>query len=305
LLLLIVLAVMLGIGQILAKGFLSPLHVGSILRTASFLGIAAVGQTLLILSGGIDVSVGAVITAGNVLACMFINGSNPATAWAVPAVLLCGAVAGLFNGILIAYIEIHSLIMTLITASLVQGLVLIYSKGAPKGLSSPILQVISTSNVFGVPIVVLIWFFIAVMTIFVLKRTTFGRRIYYIGSNLRAAMLSGIRTRLVTTVCYVISGVFAAMTGVLMAGYTRTAFLGIGTEYTLWTVAAVVVGGTALTGGRGSYLGTFLGAIVLVVLESILTILQMPEAGRYVGRGLVIVVMVGAYYLRSPESIEQ
>lgn len=287
------------VGEIVAGGFLSVSHIGNVLRTAAFLGIVAIGQTLVVLTGGIDISVGAVITMGNVFACMLMNGSNPATIWAVPVVLAIGAVVGLFNGFMIAYARIHPMVMTLATGSLVTGFTLIVSKGAPKGLASPALQFIATRNIAQIPIVVMMWAFLAAVTVVLLARSTFGRRIYYVGANERTAYLSGTRTRVVMLGTYVVCGAAAALAGILMAGYTQTAFLGIGNEYTLWSIAAVVVGGTSLIGGRGGYVGTLLGAIILALLESVLTIVQMPEAGRQIANGLIIVLMIGVHYARA------
>lgn len=287
------------VGESIASGFLSLSHAGSVLRTAAFLGIVAIGQTIVILSAGIDISVGAIITMGNVFACMFINGSNPATAWAVPLVLLIGAAIGLFNGLFVAVGGIHPMVMTLATGTLTTGMVLIVSKGAPKGLASPVLRILATHQVAGIPIVVIIWAVLAAFTILLLRKTTFGRRIYYVGANERTAFLSGVHTKQIVCSTYVLSGIMAALTGTLMAGYTRTAFLGIGNEYTLWSIAAVVVGGTSLAGGKGNYLGSLLGAIILALLESVLTIARMPEAGRQMTYGLIIVLMIGVHYSRA------
>jgi ribose transport system permease protein len=286
------------IGQAVAGGFLTLTHAGSVLRTAAFLGIVAIGQTLVILIAGIDISVGAVITMGNVLACMMINGSNAATIWAVPAVLAIGATIGLFNGVLIAYAGIHPMVMTLASGSLTTGMVLIVSKGAPKGLASPVLQYVATRSVGGLPLVVGVWLLLSIGTVILLAHTTYGRRVYFLGANERTAFLSGVRTRRVMLVAYIISGVSAALTGTLMAGYTQTAFLGIGNEYTLWSIAAVVVGGTALSGGKGGYVGTFLGAVILALLESVLTVVRMPEAGRQIANGLIIILMIAVHYSR-------
>lgn len=287
------------IGETVAGGFLTLGHVGSVLRTAAFLGIVSIGQTLVILTAGIDISVGAIITMGNVFACMLINGSNVATLWAVPAVLGVGAGIGVFNGLLIAFAGIHPMVMTLATGSLTTGMVLIVSKGAPKGLASPVLQFVATRSVAQIPIVVAVWFLLAAVTLILLARTNYGRRVYYVGANDRTAFLSGVRNRGVVLGAYVISGVASALTGTLMAGYTQTAFLGIGNEYTLWSIAAVVVGGTSLAGGKGGYLGTFLGAIILALLESVLTVVRMPEAGRQVANGLIIVLMIAVHYSRA------
>ncbi|MBW2120834.1 MAG: ABC transporter permease [Deltaproteobacteria bacterium] len=298
-LLLVIIVVMFGVGEIVSKGFLSYDHVGAVLRTASFLAIVSIGQTITILIAGIDLSVGALITMGNVFTCMFINGSNFNTLWAFPAIILLGALFGCFNGLGVAYLKISPLVMTLAIGSLVTGITLIFSQGAPKGLASPILRYIGVGNLLDlVPVIIVVWIFLSALFIFLLRSTVFGRKIYYIGANEKAAYLSGVKVNSIKTIAYSISGASAALTGALMAGYTQTAFLGIGNEYILWSIAAVVIGGTPLTGGKGSYLGTMAGAVILVLLESILIVMKMPEAGRRIANGIIILIMISIYFGR-------
>jgi ribose transport system permease protein len=290
-------------GEVVFRGFLSLEHVGAVLRTASFLGFVAIGQTLAILSGGIDLSVGPVITMGNVFICMFMNGLDTNNPWAFAAILLLGLAFGTLNGLGVAYLRISPLVMTLAVGSLVTGLTLIFSQGAPKGLASPLLREIGVGNVLGsIPIIVAIWVVFSAVVIVLLRRSTYGRRLYYTGANEKAARLSGIRVRLVKIIGYAISGATAALSGTLMAGYTRTAFLGIGNEYIMWSITAVVIGGTSLTGGKGGYAGTIAGAIILVLMESILTVMKMPEAGRRIANGLIILIMITIYFRKRGKS---
>ena len=285
------------LGDMVSHGFASPVHIGNILRTASFLGIVSIGQTLAILTAGIDLSVGPLITLGNVFVCMFANGVNLNTFWAIPAVILLGGLFGASNGVGITYLKISPLVMTLAIGSLVTGVTLIFSQGAPTGLASPLLRFLGVGNVLsGLPVIVIIWAILSVLCILFLHQTTFGRRIYYTGANERAAFLSGTRVHIVKIAVYAISGASAALSGALMAGYTQTAFLGIGNEYTMWSITAVVIGGTSLTGGKGSYVGTIAGAIILILLESLLTVMKMPEAGRRIANGLIILIMISIYF---------
>jgi ribose transport system permease protein len=285
------------LGEIVSKGFLSYKHMCAILRTASFLGIVSMGQTIAILTGGIDLSVGALITMGNVFTCMFINGLNSNTLWALVVIVFIGAFFGFFNGFGVAYLKISPLVMTLAIGSLVTGITLIFSHGAPKGLVSPILRYIGVGSLLNLfPVIILVWIVLSAFFILLLNYSTFGRKIYYIGANEKAAFLSGIKTNLVKTLAYSISGASATFTGALMAGYTETAFLGIGDEYILWSIAAVVIGGTSLTGGSGGYLSTITGAIILVLLESMLTVLRIPEAGRRIANGAIILILISIYY---------
>ncbi len=287
------------LGEIVSSGFLAFDHVGAVLRTASFLGIVAIGQTLVILTAGIDLSVGPLITMGNVFTCMFMNGLNESTLWSLLAIVALGALFGTLSGLGVTSLSISPLVMTLAIGSLVTGVTLIFSQGAPKGLASPILRHIAVGSVLGgIPIVVVIWIVLGIFIIFFLRSSTLGRKLHYVGANERAASMSGVRVRWVKSTAYSISGATACLTGALMAGYTRTAFLGIGNEYTLWSITAVVIGGTALTGGKGGYLGTMAGAVILVLLESILTVMKMPEAGRRIATGLIILIMISIYFSR-------
>ncbi len=296
-LLFLLIMVLFGVGEVVSRGFLSFEHIGAVLRTASFLGIVSLGQTVTILIAGIDLSVGALITMGNVFTCMFINGLDANTWWAVGVIILLGGLFGICNGIGVAYLRISPLVMTLAIGSLVTGITLIFSQGAPKGLASPILRFIGVGSILGgIPVIVVLWLVLSIAFILLLRSTAFGRKIYYVGANARAAYLSGIRVNYVTVLAYGISGASAAFTGALMAGYTQTAFLGIGNEYILWSITAVVIGGTALTGGKGGYLGTIAGAILLVLLESLLTVIRMPEAGRKIATGLIILIMISIYF---------
>jgi ribose transport system permease protein len=285
------------LGETVSHGFLSFGHIGAVLRTASFLGIVSIGQTLTILTAGIDLSVGPLITMGNVFGCMLINGLDSNLLWAVGTVILLGALFGACNGLGVAYLKISPLVMTLAIGSLVTGITLIVSQGAPKGLASPILRFIGVGSIlYGIPVIVLVWALLSVLFILLLQATVFGRKIYYVGANARAAYLSGVKNNVVLTMVYAISGGCAALTGTLMAGYTDTAFLGIGNEYILWSITAVVIGGTSLTGGRGSYGGTIAGAILLVLMESLLIVVKMPEAGRRIATGLLILLMISIYF---------
>jgi ribose transport system permease protein len=288
------------IGEIVSKGFMSPQHIGTILRTASFLGIAAIGQTLVILTGGIDLSVGPLITMGNVFICMLMNGKDANNLWTIAVIILIGIAFGVINGLGVNYLRISPLVMTLAVGSLVTGFTLIYSQGAPKGESSPLLHQIGVGFLFGsIPIMVVVWALMIPVVIFLLQWTVYGRKLMYCGANPKAANLSGINVPVVKTIAYVISGVTAILSGVFMAGYTEQAFLGIGNDYVMWSITAVVIGGTSLTGGKGGYVGTIAGAIIMVLLEAILTVIRIPEAGRIIANGLIILIMIAIYFRKS------
>lgn len=284
-------------GGFFSKGFFTVRHTLIILRLSSFLGLVSIGQTIVILTGGIDLSVGALITMGNLFTCMFIKGLNENTFWVLIGMVSIGAFFGLINGFGISYLKISPLVMTLAVGSVITGITLIISQGEPRGFVSPILRLIGVGSILNYfPIMVLIWIILSLLTVCFLNFSVFGRKIYYIGSNEKAAYMSGIKTNKIKAIAYSISGVSAIFTGCLMAGYTETAFLGIGEPYIMWSITAVVIGGTSLQGGIGGYINTVAGAIIVVLLESLLVILNISEAGRGVANGIIILVLMGIHH---------
>lgn len=286
------------IGGILKPGFASPDQVVNMLRVASFLGIIAIGQTIVVLSGGegIDLSVGTVATLGAILASRTMNGSD---ALLVPGVLLALAVAaliGLANGLGIVLLRIPPFVMTLGMLGVVGGLILVVTGGVADGRASPALvQLVNGRDVLGIPGILLVWAALAVLVTLVLRRTTFGMRLYATGSGREAARLSGVPVGRVTVTAYVLSSMFAALGGIAMVGYSQQVFLNLANDLTLPSIAAVVIGGTLVAGGVGGYLGSAIGAIVLTVLTSLLTTLSMPEWARIVVQGVVLIALLAVY----------
>ena len=292
----LLLLLMLTAAAIISPGYLQFTHLAGILRLASFLGIAAIGQNLAILSGGIDLSIAQLMCMGNVFGAQIMMAKNENMLPALLVVAVLGALFGAFNGFGIKYLKIPTFIMTLGTSCIVQGVCLIYTKGAPKGNTAPLLKSICNDRLFNVlPPLVLLWLGLAILTIVVLKCTPFGRRIYAVGANETAARFSGVNTNKVIFAVYIISAVCAALAGYLLVGYTGTSYLDAGVSYHTKSVAAVVIGGTSVQGGRGNYLGTIAGAISFVVLEDFLVILNMSEAGRNIALGILIIAMILLY----------
>lgn len=292
----VILAALLLAAQLLSPGYLMPTHIAGILRLASFMGIAAIGQNLTILTGGIDLSIANTITFANVIAAQVMMGNDRNLLPALAAVIMAGLAVGLCNGAGIYYLKIPPFIMTLGVGTVLQGIFLIYTKGAPKGNASPMLKMICGQSLIGVVSgIVIIWAAFAVITYVVLKKTTYGRKIYSVGINEEAARFSGIRTGQVIFSAYLISAVIAAISGFLLVGYTGTSFLDVGTSYNTKTIAAVIIGGTAITGGKGGYTGTIAGAIIMTILEDFLTIVNIPEAGRQIMQGVIILLLVLIY----------
>ena len=289
--------VLLLIGSLYSKNFLSPEYLLQQLKVASFLGIIATGMMLVILLGQIDLSVPWVVTAGAMMACAVASFGTAGVALSVPAGILSGVLLGLLNGVGVAYLRIPSMIITLATNAVAQGLMVVYSGGfSPRDFASPPMRYLATGFLVpGIPNAVLMWAIIGAITVFLLTRTTFGRAVYGIGNRERAAYLSGVNTRRVVMLAFAISGGLAAFGGVLLAGYASKAAQSMGDAYLLPSIAAVVLGGTNILGGRGTYLGTVAGVILITLLQSILSVMQMQEWGRQVIYGIVIIVMLLLY----------
>jgi ribose transport system permease protein len=289
--------VLLLVGSLYSKNFLSPEYLLQQLKVASFLGIIATGMMLVILLGQIDLSVPWVVTTGAMMACAVASFGTTGVALSVPAGVFCGVLLGLLNGVGVAYLRIPSMIITLATNAVAQGLMVVYSGGfSPRDFASPPMRYLATGfAVPGVPNAVIMWAIIGAATVFLLTRTTFGRAVYGIGNRERAAYLSGINTRRVVMLAFAISGGLAAFGGVLLAGYASKAAQSMGDEYLLPAIAAVVLGGTNILGGRGTYLGTVAGVILITLLRSILNVMQIDEWGRQIIYGLVIIAMLLLY----------
>jgi len=291
------------VGSIYSTSFLSPEYLLQQLKVASFLGVIATGMMLVILLGQIDLSVPWVVAAGAMMASAAAAFGPLGMALAIPFGVLCGVLIGVVNGIGVAYLRIPSMIITLATNAVTQGLMVVYTGGySPQDSASDAMRYLATGFLVpGLPNAVIVWAVIGAATVFALSRTTFGRAVYAIGNRERAAYLSGVDTRRVVMIAFAISGGLSAFGGVLLAGYASKAAQSMGDPYLLPAIAAVVLGGTSILGGKGSYLGTVAGVILITLLQSILSVMQMPEAGRQIIYGVVIVAML-LLYGRTPAS---
>ncbi|MER9332710.1 ABC transporter permease [Mesorhizobium sp. M0293] len=291
------------LGSLYSRSFLSPEYLLQQLKVASFLGVIATGMMLVILLGQIDLSVPWAVAAGAMMACAAAAYGPVGVALAIPCGIVCGMLIGVVNGIGVAYLRIPSMIITLATNAVAQGLMVVYTGGfSPQDSATGAMRYLATGfTIPGVPNAVIIWALIGAAMVFVLTRTSFGRTVYGIGNRERAAYLSGIDTRRVVMIAFAVSGGLSAFGGVLLAGYASKAAQSMGDAYLLPSIAAVVLGGTSILGGRGSYLGTVAGVILITLLQSILSVMQMPEAGRQIIYGVVIVAML-LVYGRAPAS---
>ncbi|TYC48582.1 ABC transporter permease [Rhodobacterales bacterium] len=260
------------------------------LQTGSFLGICAAGMMMVILLGHIDLSIPWTLTAAAMTATA-VGGDM-----ALPTALAVGLAVGLVNGIGVAYLRIPSMIFTLGVDTVLRGLMVAQTGGfAPQDTATPLMLFLAKDRILGIPVAILVWAAVSLVIVTILTRTGFGRSIYATGSREGAAYLSGIRTRRVIVGAFVISSLCASIAGVLLTGYSAKAYQGMGNAFLLPAIAAVVLGGTHILGGKGRYVGTLIGVILIVLLNSVLSIMQMPEAGRQIIYGTVIVSMLLVY----------
>ncbi|TJV41913.1 MAG: ABC transporter permease, partial [Mesorhizobium sp.] len=249
------------VGSLYSRSFLSPEYLLQQLKVASFLGVIATGMMLVILLGQIDLSVPWSVATGAMMACAAAAYGPLGVVLAIPFGIFCGVAIGIVNGIGVAYLRIPSMIITLATNAVAQGLMVVYTGGfSPQDSATRAMRYLATGFAIpGVPNAVVIWALIGAAMVFVLTRTGFGRTVYGIGNRERAAYLSGIDTRRVVLIAFAVSGGLSAFGGVLLAGYASKAAQSMGDAYLLPSIAAVVLGGTSILVGRGSYLGTVAG----------------------------------------------
>ena len=285
------------IGGVIRPGFVNVNQAVNILRLASLLGIVAAGQTLVIISGGegIDLSVGAVVTLGAIMTFRFSDGQNELLLLGLLAALLAGGAVGFVNGLGIVFLRIPPLVMTLGMAGVVQGLVLVVTQGALQGGTPSALAALISGSFLGIPGSVYLWALLAALMWLMLERTPYGKHLFAVGVNRETARLSGVRVPRVVLATYTLSGVLAALGGFCLLGFTQRVFLSLGTPYLFPSIAAVVVGGTVLAGGKGSYWGTMAGALVLTLINSLLTALQLSEAYQLMVLGGTLVVLISVY----------
>ena len=305
---LIVLAALVVISSFTIEGFLSIINIRSILLFAAFLGIACIGQTMVALMGGLDLSIPFLIGTANIGLLFLISLGVPSFV-AFGFVLVIGGLIGMMNGLLSYRLQGQALILTLGTGFAVAGLVQILTSigsqfsGNVFGTVPPWLSNLAAMNGtffgLGVPPTIIIWVVLAIIVIIALRYSAYGRYIYALGGNRRSAKLAGVSELKYWTLAYALSGVFAALTGSLLLGWSGGGFVGVGDPYLFTTLAAVVVGGTSLLGGYGGYGFTVIGVLVLQVLSSFLIGIGLKYEWQQFIFGLLILPMV-ALYGRSP-----
>jgi ribose transport system permease protein len=292
--LLVVLVIVIGVAS---PGIVSPSWAGVILRTAVPLAILAGCQTMTMLTGGIDLSVGAIASMAGFVTATLIH-SEGGVAQGIAVSLAASALAGLVTGIAVGVFRVHPLIATLGMSFIVLGLANVWQlQSVQTGAGVPdILRTIGSGQQFEViPNSLIVFIPIAVLILLTLRRTGYGRLLYAVGDNPVAARLSGVRAWQVILVLYIISAVLAGIAGLVLSGLTNTASVSLAESSVLPSVAAAVIGGTSIMGGRGGYGGTIVGALILPLLTALLTVLGLPEPTRQIVFGAIIVIVAAAY----------
>jgi ribose transport system permease protein len=282
--------------ELLQPGIVDERWVSNIVRAAIPLAILAAAQTLTMLTGGIDLSVGIVATMTAFVMATQVSYMDPALA--IPLALGVAALVGLANGIGVGIFRVHPLIMTLAVGLVVEGLLLVYQRLVLGG-SMQLPEVITwlgTGRSFGnIPNSLLVFVPLSLLVWLLLRRTGFGRLLYAIGDNEGATRLAGVRYWQVIIVLYIMSALLAGIGGLLYIGLVKAASLSLAVPLVLPSVAAAVIGGTSIYGGRGGYTGTIVGALILQVITTLLLVLQVPEGTRRIIFGLIILGVTAAY----------
>jgi ribose transport system permease protein len=277
--------------SIMNARFMSVANFMNVLQQVAVIAIAAFGMTWVILLGEIDLSIGSIIAvAGMVGAQCFAYGLGFAPALVLT--LLAGALMGLINGVLTAKLLLPSFIVTVATMGIYRGLVSLPTNGAPAMIMDETWTAIGTDNFLGLPIIIWIVLVLFIANQVLLGKTTFGRRAYLTGGNKEAALYSGIKVDRLKIIIFVISGVMAAVSGVLLSSRLFSAQTNAGMSYELDAIAAAVLGGTSLAGGVGTMVGTLIGALIIGVMNNGMNMLSVPYFYQLIVKGLVILVAV-------------
>lgn len=290
---------------LLPNGFGSDLDVAraqatNIIRLAVFLGVIAAGQTLVIISGseGIDLSAGSVVTLTAILTYVIVNGADEKVLPALLISLVVGALIGLINGVGITFLKISPFVMTLGMSGVVTGAIIIINHGNVSGKVAPIMTRLIArplSPELPIPNAIIIWVIFGILMWLLLERTTFGKNLFAIGVNRVTARLSGVNVTAMSLATYALAGLLAGFGGFLLVGNTGVVLIQLGQPYLFPSIAAVAVGGTLLSGGKGSYWGTMAGAIVLTLITSLLTTMQQPQSVRNMVLGATLLILISIY----------
>ncbi|MCM3600068.1 ABC transporter permease [Robertmurraya korlensis] len=295
---LIILALLIAVMSVIAPNFTDSSNILNVLKQSSITAILAAGMTVVILTGGIDLSVGSTLALSGVISVLLSNAGAP-----VGLAMLAGAgvgyVAGAINGYLTAVPKLPAFIVTLGSMTYLRGLAYVITGGYPVVLASEKFKFIGAGEIFGIPTPIYIMAIVYFIMFVILKYTMFGRHVYAIGGNEEAAHLTGIKVNRTLINVYSISGLLAGISGVVMAGRLFSGQPMVGIAFELDAIAAVVLGGTSFVGGRGRIQGTIIGVLIVAVLTNGMTLLNVDYYWQQVVKGIVIVIAVLLDRLRS------
>lgn len=277
---------------------LNNMFIGSLILLTTLLAISSAGQTIVLIGGGMDFSVGAVMSAAAIIATYTMDKQDSALIYAQVLVmsLLMGALVGLLNGFFVVKIGLPAMIVTMAVSNIITRLQYVFTSGSPAGWAG---QGFVNSIIYRffdlIPAIVLYAVVFIPIVFWLLQRSRFGKQVYMVGNNKQAALLTGVRVNWVIIATYVVSGMMSAFAGILGAGYKATARVDIFGEYAFTSLVAVIVGGTTFSGGVGTYGGTIAGALLMTVLSNLLTTLQLPQTSRDILNGLIIILLLMMY----------
>lgn len=295
------LGILLLVARVLTPNLYEVNTIAVVMRQAAQLGIVAIGQTLVLLVAGLDLSVGGVIVLTSVIIAEVSNGRDSMVALAILIALAFGAIIGLGNGLLVTKRRVPPFVATLGMLVLIQGAQQAYTRGVPGGFVPEVLGVVNQSQgVLSIPL--LLWLGLNALFIFVLRGTAYGRRVFAVGSNSEAARLSGIQVARVRISVYMLASCLAVISGVVLTGYVGYVDRFIATGLDLDSIAAAVVGGTAFIGGRGGLLGTIAGVLMIQLLSTMAVLLGLDIEVQFIIKGLVILAAVALYSIARVES---
>lgn len=290
----IALIILMAVITIINSNFLTANNLLNLLLQVTSNALIAFGMTFVILTGGIDLSVGSILALSSALTAGLLGTGMPVTL-AILISLILGCILGMMNGLLISYGKLAPFIVTLATMTIFRGATLVYTNGNPitKGLSDTFLfQFLGQGYIVGIPFPVIIMFIVFIVLYVLLHKTAFGKSVYAIGGNEKAAYISGVKLNKVKIIIYSISGIMASISGLIITSRLSSAQPTAGASYEMDAIAAVVLGGTSLSGGKGRILGTLIGALIIGVLNNGLNIIGVSAFWQQVVKGVVILIAV-------------
>lgn len=292
LLTLILVVLVLVIASFSLRGFGSFGHLRYLMELAAVIGIVAAGQTLVILVGGIDLSAGTIMTVTAILLPLLSPGFDATGLVGIAVILAIATLIGFLNGAGAAFLGVPPIIMTLAMATFLQGLLVIVAGGSAVSVTNAAVIWLGQARPSGISASVILWAIVSIAVIVLIHRMPIGARFLALGANPLAARLSGISVTRHTLIVYALSGFFAGISGILILGMNQQGYVGIGEPYVLTSIAAVVLGGTSILGGRGTYAGTIPGAILLVTTTALITVVNASAGWRSIMFGTLILALL-------------